>query len=654
MRLFLILCSLIISNKIVAQDYFINEEIVNNKIKFNIPFEPDWSKDFFVEAALRVPFSYDASNENAGLLFGYKADPKSFYAMYISNGSIKQKQYKDFIKIRGYNVTSFENNDVWQNTSLVNSHGFNRLQFYKIDDELFFSINDQVIQHISNIESKGNELRLTTGKTGIGAHHVIAYYLDSEQKNNLKERLLVQLNDFKNTGLHHKLAKTYKNVLEFQNRNKLHDFYRNLDTEIKDSSGKKKHCFTYNNTTKNLTLDSYNENDNSFAKNVATNVELNIPNKPVKILEDYFYIGKYKGNSILVINERDIVYKYDYEKDSFEKLFKSKYGRYQIDISENKEYLFVGIHAYVIETGEEISINTGFLGNGQTQRLSHYGNKIVLLNMFDTRIIDLKTNEIQDVKEKGTFQGKYHLIINGRELTIVDKTTDKTIAEKVQLLVKDRRDGFVYYDLQYYPECNEVYVSSKDNSDAPFYFSHNDKVIDVNSFIVNIKTNEIIPLLPEKTFAEREQKNQESQALQQKAKLEVESFLSQFKTFGSYYELNYSNFDYVNVSSSELLNKNGIRGTTYVIGKFCTYNGADLLAIGVTKDQYQIELISVSYGFNGVFVRRKLLGITQNVNGYTTQIATVKVYRISSDGTKYSLVVNDGKETKIQLTSDCK
>lgn len=637
-----------------SQDYFINEEFINNKIKFKIPFEPDWNKDFFLEAEVRVPYSYDASKENAGFIFGYNADPISFYAMYISNGSIKQDKYKDLIKIKGHNVTTFENNDVWQSTSLVNSHGYNRLQYYKIDNELFFSINDQVMQHIPNIESKGNELRLTTGKTGIHAKYVKAYYLDASQKNNLKETLLSQVNEFKNTGLHHKLAKAYENVLEFQNRDRLHDYYRNLDTETKDSSGKKKHFFTYNNTTKNLTWASNKENENSFVKNVAGNVELNLPNKPVKILKDYFYIGEYKGNSILVINARDIVYKYDYENDSFDKLFKSKYGRYQIEISENKEYLFVGTHPYAIETGEEIIIDPGFLGNTQARRLSHFGNKIVVLNRFDKRIIDLKTNEIQDIKEKGTFQDQYQFILNGRELTIIDKSTDKMIAEKVQLLVKDRNDGFVYYNLQYYPEYNEVYVSTTDISNSLFYFSHNDQVIDVYSFIVNIKTNEIIPLLPEKNYAEREQNNQENLALQQKVKSEVNNFLAPFKTFGKYYELNYNNFDYIDVSNNAFLNSKGIYGTTYVIGKFCTHNGADLLVLSVTKDQYVVELISVAYTFRESFARREKLGLTQNVNGRATQIASVKVYQNSTDKTKYTLIVNDGKETKIELKNYCK
>jgi hypothetical protein len=132
------------------------------------------------------------------------------------------------------------------------------------------------------------------------------------------------------------------------------------------------------------------------------------------------------------------------------------------------------------------------------------------------------------------------------------------------------------------------------------------------------------------------------------------SFLNQFKTFGNYYELNYDNFDYVNVSNSAFFNKYGIGGTTYAIGKFCTYDGAEILALGITKDQYQVELISVRYSINGVFVKRRNLGLTQKVNGYATQIASVKIYQNSLDKTKYTLIVNDGKETKIELTSNCK
>lgn len=645
-----------------SQDYFIKEDFTDNKIKFSIPFNPDWNRDFFVETEVRVANSNDPGIENAGLVFSFDKEIESFYAIYISYGANSKSEYKDFIKFRTKKVTTVENDDVWLKTALVNHDGFNRLQVYKIDDELFFAINDQVIYHIKNIESKGNELQLTSGKKGLYAHYLQAYYLDESNKSTLKENLISQLEVYQRTGMHHKIANDYEKVLTLKEPKRIATLNSNVSNYIPEidvvSVGSNDVSFgndviNYDSKTMEVLAESdfklrlkklaiYNEN---FSR-----IHIN----PSEVLEGKRFIGKLQGSLILVKDSDYGFYTYDLKTKKINKSIKIKASHRNIIISDNYKYLCVYDKVFSLETAKEIDYKyTGGMPSANPLIVACYQDNIIVRKGFRMKTINLVSKEEKEFKEEGYFQDHYFFKLNGRELSILDLSTNKFIVEHLQILAFDRESD-IKLKFNYFPESNKVYVSQDFNLNPVFYFSLNDEVQNTSSYSVDINTNEITPFLLHKSGASIQANKEKNEAVKAQSKVEVESFLSQFKTFGNYYELNYANFDYVNVSSNALLNKNGIKGTTYVIGKFCTYNGGDLLAIGVTKDQYQIELITVSYDIKGVFVRKKTLGVTQNVNGYTTQIASVKIYRNSTDKTKYTLIVNDGKETKIQLTSDCK
>ncbi|MDG2433441.1 hypothetical protein [Flavobacterium sp.] len=645
-----------------SQDYFIKEDFVNNKIKFSIPFSPDWNRDFFVETEVRVANSSDPGIENAGLIFSFDKEIESFYGIYISYGANIKSEYKDFIKFRTKNVTSVENDDVWLKTALVNHEGFNRLQVYKIDDELFFAINDQVIHHIEKIESKGNELQLTSGKKGLYAHYMQAYYLDESIKSNLKENLISQLEVYQRTGIHHKIANDYEKVLTLKEPKRIASLNSNVSNYIPeiDVISVGSNDISFENNVINYdskTMEVLSESDFKLRlKNLAIYNEslARTHINPSDLLEGKRVIGKLQGSLILVKDNEYGFYSYDLKIKKFNKLIKTKATNRNIIISDNYKYLCVYDKVFSLETGKEIEYKyTGGMPSDNPLIVACYQDNIIVRKGSQMKTINLATKEEKEFKEEGYFQNHYFFKLNGRELSILDLSTNKYIVEHLQVLAFDRK-SYLNCKFNYFPESNKVYVSQDFNLNPVFYFSLNDAVQNTSSYSVDLNTNEITPFLLHKSGATIQANEEKNEAVEAQSKVEVEYFLSQFKTFGNYYELNYDNFDYVNVSSNELLNKNGIKGTTYVIGKFCTYNGGDLLAIGVTKDQYQVELITISYGIKGVFIRRKALGVTQNVNGYTTQIASVKIYRNSSDTIKYTLIVNDGKETKIQLTSDCK
>ena len=213
-----------------SQDYFINEDFTKEKVKFKIPFEPDWDKDFFIETEVKIAVTNTVSEENAGIIFGYdnSGEKEKFYALYIQNASANEKKAIDYFKFRAYNVPFYENNEVWQNTSVINHEGYNRLQIYKIDNEAFFSINDQVIYHIKDIQTKGDQFQLVTGKNGINCNYIHAYYLDKSKSVVLKTDLISQFQNYINTGIHHKIANEYSKVLKLKQPVKIAPYSSNV------------------------------------------------------------------------------------------------------------------------------------------------------------------------------------------------------------------------------------------------------------------------------------------------------------------------------------------------------------------------------------------------------------------------------------------
>lgn len=642
-----------------AQDYFINEDFRNSNVKVVIPFVPDWSKDFFVETEVKVPKVYNGKTEYAGLIFGYDTTAKSFYGLYIQHGNSNEKKYKDFFLFEGFNTATFENNDTWQETSLINYEEFNRLQVYKIDNELFFAINDQVVYHINEIQSKGEELKLASGKSGLYCHYFQGYYLDKSKSAVLRNQLLAQFETYKSSGIHYKIANDYSKVLNLKEPEKIKDdsfngqnYFPEIEVIIvgNENISFAKNVIYYDSKTgqviteaeikSRLTkLDVYNENNQGVRVN------------PTDFLERKRFIGKLEGSLILL---KDIDYgfsTYDCATKKTKKLIKASNNYFNIIISDDYKYLSFSDKVYSLKTGDEIEYTAkGF--NSDKKIIACFDDKIIVENGKARKIINLITKEEKDFEKSGTIQDNFLLELKGRELSVYDLKKESYIAKNLQLMVFDR-DDVVYYRFKFFPKRNEVYVYPNYNLNPIHYFSEKDNVVNTSSFIVNINTNEITPFLFYKSASEIQADKEKNLAIIAKSKVEVDAFLSQFKTFGSYYELNYNNFEYVNVSGNPFFNKYGIGGTTYVIGKFCTYDGGYLLALGITKDQYQVELISVTYSKKGVYVGRSKLGFTQIVNGVTTQLATVKVYRDSTDKTKYTLIVNDGKESKNVFSSNC-
>ncbi|MCX7552045.1 hypothetical protein [Xanthomarina sp. F2636L] len=636
-----------------SQDYILNENFKEARdIKFRLAFEPDWNRDFFIETNVRPTITKTPNKELAQLLFGFDEDSDSYYGLaiqYSSNLNI----YADYYAVSSINNSTFiENNNEWQPTSIVNHSAYNRLQIYKIDDELYFSINDQVVAHISEIKAKGKELRLRTGESGISCEYIHAYYLNDINKQDFKSKLTTQLAQYKTSKIHHKIANDYPKVEALKPPAKLPKSSDEISTYLPEYDAIVVSNLNY------YDLKTFNLLSNEdlqlrlkktvIRNNLSRNAEILMPNKPMQILEGYKYIDWLNDKEILVCNNKNYrVYTYNLDTKTYKKLFKGTYGQKNF-LSNNKRYLSMGWHVYDMLTGKEIKFPNNFNRRGKI--LSCFDEYIILQeDLFATYKINIKTGKKEFLREEGTYQGQYFIETNGRELNITDLITGKKVVSNLQLLTGTGKR----YTFTYFPERNEVFVSGYVDISPQFYFSYNDAVKNTSAYIVNTKTNEITPFLLYKTSTEMKKNEEALQATRAKGKQEVKQFLSQFKTFGNSYTLNYNNYDYVNISSDPLMNKNGIGGITHAIGKFCTYDGGAVLALGISNNQYTVELITVTYSVRGVHVRRKILGTTQVVNGNTTQIAHVYINRDSMDDTKYTLVVDDGRRSETKLISNC-
>lgn len=142
-----------------SQDYIRNENFKEaNDIKFRVPFEPDWNRDFFIETNIKVVITKTPNKEQTQLLFGFDEDSDSYYGLSIQYSFSNLNMYADYYAISSSNNPTFiESNNEWQLTSIINHSAYNRLQIYKIDNELYFSINDQVVAYIPEIKAKGKQ-----------------------------------------------------------------------------------------------------------------------------------------------------------------------------------------------------------------------------------------------------------------------------------------------------------------------------------------------------------------------------------------------------------------------------------------------------------------------------------------------------------------
>jgi hypothetical protein len=638
-----------------AQDHILNEQYSkDNKIKFENEFIPDWDRNFFIEANVKVKQTPNPFKENVGLLFNYSKDKNSFYGIYIQNSGNKT-EYIDYVLLKSNNTRSqFLLDEEWQMTSLINHNGFNRIQIHKIGSELFFGINDQVIEKIIFKDEKHNQIKFTTGKSGFRAKYLKAYYLDDGEE--LITQLNEQLDIYNHTKIHHKIADDYSKIESLKEPNKIYKtetvsaFYNPENNLITGG-------FIYELSTMEFLSEAQINarlTEVKFENDTFKNTLILKPNAPAKRLDGYMFLGQWNKDEIIVLHKsKEQVFKYNYKTDKYNKLFKADYDNNGF-LSDDKKYLFIGKHVYSMPKGKKIKYNIKNFLHAKSFGFKSYNhdNAILAVNGNILFKVDLLTLESERIFIKGHLQDHYLININGRELNISNIFTGEIYAENIQLLTTDRKANF-YTNVKYYPERDEAFVSLKNNISPQFYFSYQDKIKNTSAFVVNTKTNEINPFLLYKSANTLKKENEANAVKYEKAKQEVDQFLNQLKTFGSSYVLNYDDFEYVNVSNHPLLNRFGIGGTTYAIGKFCNYSGGSVLAVGVTQDQYQIELINLYYDASGVKVTRNKLGTTQNVNGITTQIAKVRVTRNSLDNTKYTLTVDDGKKTEVKLTSNC-
>ena len=661
MRLFLIFFTLVFTvNFTYSQDYFINEEFSKGEVKYSIPFEPDWNKDFFIEAELSASAAEYNGTHNVGILFSIDKENTSFYSLYYSNHYTPNTYENDLFYFAGRNVETYANDKIWQKTTLINHDKFNRLQVYKVGNEAFFAINDQVVYHVPDIQVKGNLFKITADKY-LSCNYIKAHYLDATLKESLRKNLVEQLQIYNETGIHHKIAKDYQKVftLKEQDYEKIHKIYlsgsRYLPEfniiEIGDYNGRLQMYDAK--TGKKLTeneLANYEKKVKYYNEN-----DLKKLRQTLQIDEDFSVIKVLNDNTLLLV-KNDIIYEYNKTTRKEKKLFKVKnFSFYKLYFSENNEFMVCDNQIFSLKTSEEIVY----------MDKKEYNN-FKILSIFDTKIIieeehtrskrfviDFLSKEIKPLERASIakYKGKYEFTLVGREFNVYNMSTGQYEVKNLQVLTTERPN--VHFD--YHPETNEVFFYQDFyHTQSYFFFSNKDKLINTTAYLVNTKTNEITPYLFFRSNENYKQEEEARKAASMKKDIEVDNFVSKFKTFGNYYELDYDNLDYIDLTGNELLKKNNIGGTIYGIGKFCRGIGADVLIVRVRADQYSVELLTVMSRMTGISVSTKVLGVTQNVDGYTTELTTVKITRNSTDKTKYTMQVNDnGKIKNFDLTSNC-
>lgn len=659
MKLFLSFVILLFAGEFVySQEYFINETDGVAKVKF--PFKPDWSRNFVLDVDLTGSFPTYNTPSRVGFLFARDTIKDSDYGFFIDNLYSKDDVYQDAFMVVGKNVADFDKNSVWQPTTLLNNEVFNKLQIYKIENDLFFLLNGQVVCHIPKFDGKGDMFYLAANKR-VHCNSIQAYYMERSDNTALKNELLEQQNVYATTGMHYKIAQHQPKAAKLELPKKTLDgrsqgfgaHYLPEYNVVKFGNSLESAIIFDGKTGKEISNEVFfNDKKPQFYNNSENFAVVALAGQPVQVLENYYYVKALDNNSILLDHNSKGVYSYNYLTKKFKRLIKSKSSRWMTTntISDDNKYIFDVNLVYNIETGEKIDIIEKKL-HLDSEILSVYDDNIIVEN-GNIYQINLITKVQTPLSNFTSFQGKYKIHNKGRTLDIYDMSEQKFVVKDLVLLIPNgRKLGSVYYS----PTTNEVFLTKEIKK--YYSFSDQDDVLNINAYLVNTISNEITPfqLGPSESIAKNNEASEKRKALAARNDALVNDFVAQFKTFGGYYELDYDNLQYVDLTGNELLKKNNIGGTIYGIGKFCSPLGADILIVRVRADQYSIELLSVKSRMTGISVSSKVLGVTQNVNGYTTELTTVKVNRNSTDKTQYTMQVNDsGKITNLNFTSDCK
>lgn len=549
-----------------SQNYFVNKDFTKDESTNAILVAIDWNKDFFIEAELSAMNCDRGESTVAGIMLGKNKEKKTNY-MFAINYFYSEEKYSDNFMIKGENLENLKSNGIWQESSLINNNNFNRLQVYKIADEIFFAINDQVVYHIQSIETKGDDISWVSSNHGLRTNYIKGYYLENENRKELRATLLQQLKIYEETGIHYKISPYYPKVLNLiePDYDKIlkQGFYHSIYNPETQTIEIRRHLSTP------LLYDSKSGieiSEEAYSKrikkplffNLREGFSIEIPGQPKELLTEYTFMDVL-DNSTVLMKKKNSVYTYDFKTKKITKLFKSENVYImRVFITKDKKYMSCQNQVFDLKTGQEIKYSRKDKLR-DNKILAIFDNSIIVENNNSYSYIEINflTNEEIVINESiysYTFDGKYKYIYKGKELAIYDMSAKKFVVQNLQLLIKPKDTSI---EFEYHPELNEVYISQTGavTGLSYFYFSNNDKVKNTTDYIVNTFTNGITPLL---FYKSNERRKDESNAYKTKTlqnDIDVDTFIAPFKTFGSYYELDYDNLDYINLTGSEFLKK---------------------------------------------------------------------------------------------------
>lgn len=657
-------------------------------LTFDLPLKIDFSRDFVISVAANIDI-YSASNRYYGIQFFRNDEDDSNYGL----GLAKNGNYLVYAR----NLKKVINNSEWVKAEVIMGNSVSDvMRIHKLDNDLYLSINGQVVTKIESQEGNGQILTLRASqKQDVVFDFVRGHYLTIEEKSTLKKDLEVNLRTYELTGTNGRDTETINKLKALKTPEKyLTDGSYPRINYIPEANivglGFQENSFSYTYDTESgsyLTQDQFisrlartgkiyhksaykvNEKRGKKDDKFAFFLEVWKDGKMIRDWANHYLIGR-TDNDVFYIddNKNNQIKKYNAKTDKTEVILKKELrnmrltydNRFLLATYFKKESYGYAFDLEKMEVSKVIAkkkkLSSSFMDYDEgivRVKVPGYYDKYTMEP--GKNAINLLTGEETVSNIEGMVTGRYVYRPYGRSLSIYDLEDNRFIVQDLRILKSEATVDNTRY--RYFPESKEVFISQLDN--FPYFGTHGEEAR-ASAYTVHVETGTITPFLLDKSrvLTAEDIAAQNAAIEAEKANEDkLNALMSRLKSFGNSYEFTYQGFDYLQIGNESYVTSSNMGGDLRAIGKFCDdtpghFGATKVLAVQIQKqgvgEQYIFKLLS--FTLSGVM--SETIGVTQKVRGNITQLANLRVSKGSSG---YTINVNvDGRKKSISVKSKCR
>jgi hypothetical protein len=341
------------------------------------------------------------------------------------------------------------------------------------------------------------------------------------------------------------------------------------------------------------------------------------------------------GKAIAYIPADKKICVYDYQGKKIVTSFSK--GERDFRLSPDQSKILIGeSKIYDVQSGKLLlNSNLSLRALTNTKAISFDGTELKFIDITSGKPLLAKGWDANKREQEIFFQGSYVVTFaHDGPLRVFD--LDKLNYVSDRAVFKFTENAFE--KRVYFPSSNEVFFLN--DQGFPTYGIRGQDTELATAYCVNAKSGEFTPYLWQISKEARAAVNQKEKTASEPDP-QVTSLMNALKVFPDNYKFDYTNFNYLDITSNPVANKYfTYMGTDkiYALGRFCPYFGITKFLMLTIKnpgphEQYNFSLVGV--GPKG-FVSNDIIASTQKVNGAVTELANVSMVK---SGTNYNITI---------------